>query len=240
MGAECPISETAAGGISSPSPNPGSMFTAAIAAAASTTAPRRDIASRAVPLPPPQPQLESAGPHPDAALVARAQQGQLGAYEALYRAHAGRVYALCLRLSGDRERARELTQDVFVRAWERLGGFAGASAFATWLHRLTVNLVLERERSEGRRARRVRFAGDAPDDTALEASAPPPAMSLEERIDFERAVAALPAGLRTVYVLHDIEGYKHGEIARLTGVAEGTTRAQLHQARRKLMAMLSR
>ena len=214
------------------------MFTAAIAAAAATTAPRRDIASRAVPLPPPQ--LESAGPHPDAALVARAQQGQLGAYEALYHAHAGRVYALCLRLSGDRERARELTQDVFVRAWERLGGFAGASAFATWLHRLTVNLVLERERAEGRRARRVRFAGDAADDTALEASAPPPAMSPEERIDFERAVAALPAGLRTVYVLHDIEGYRHGEIARLTGVAEGTTRAQLHQARRKLMEMLSR
>ncbi|HWJ22156.1 MAG TPA: RNA polymerase sigma factor [Gemmatimonadaceae bacterium] len=193
-----------------------------------------------MPLPPPQPQLESAGVHPDAALVARAQQGQLGAYEALYRAHAGRVYALCLRLSGDRERARELTQDVFVRAWERLGGFAGASAFATWLHRLTVNLVLERERSEGRRARRVRFAGDTSDDTALDASAPPPAMSLEERIDFERAVATLPAGLRTVYVLHDIEGYKHGEIARLTGVAEGTTRAQLHQARRKLMEMLSR
>ena len=215
------------------------MFTAAIAAAA-IPAPRRERASRAVPL-----QLESAEQHPDAAgLVARAQQGQVGAYEALYRAHAGRVYALCLRLSGDRERARELTQDVFVRAWERLGSFAGASAFATWLHRLTVNLVLERERAEGRRARRVRFLGDvrgdAPDDDALDGMAPVPAMSPEERIDFELAVAALPPGLRTVYVLHDVEGYRHAEIARLTGVAEGTSRAQLHQARRKLMEMLSR
>ena len=184
--------------------------------------------------------LERDAAHPDGALVDRAQRGQVGAYEALYQAHAGRVYALCLRLAGDRERARELTQDVFVRAWERLGSYAGASAFGTWLHRLAVNVVLERERAEGRRARRVRFEGDTTDDRVVDGSAPAPAMSHEERIDFERAVAALPAGLRTVYVLHDVEGYRHGEIARLTGVAEGTTRAQLHQARRKLMEMLSR
>lgn len=174
-------------------------------------------------------------------LVARAQRGELGAYEALYREHVGRVYALCLRLAGDRERARELTQDVFVRAWERLDSFAGASAFATWLHRLAVNVVLEQARSEGRRASRVRFAGDAPNEPAPDdAGAPASGMTPEERIDFESAVASLPAGLRAVYVLHDVEGYRHAEIARLTGNAEGTTRAQLHQARRRLMEMLSR
>jgi RNA polymerase sigma-70 factor (ECF subfamily) len=211
------------------------MFTAA---RITHRAPPRETAARrgAVPL-----KLErGAAAHADGALVARARRGELGAYEALYRAHAGRVYALCLRLSGDGERARELTQDVFVRAWERLGSYAGASAFGTWLHRLAVNVVLERERAEGRRARRVRFEGDARDDVAADGSAPAPGMSHEERIDFERAVAALPPGLRTVYVLHDVEGYTHGEIARLAGVAEGTTRAQLHQARRKLMEMLSR
>ncbi|HET7459290.1 MAG TPA: RNA polymerase sigma factor [Gemmatimonadaceae bacterium] len=178
--------------------------------------------------------------HPDGDLVARAQQGELGAYESLYREHVGRVYALCLRLSGDRERARELTQDVFVRAWERLDSFAGASAFATWLHRIAVNVFLEGARSETRRAARVRFAGDAHEPAAADAGIPAAGMSPEERIDYERAVASLPAGLRTVYVLHDVEGYRHGEIARLTGTAEGTTRAQLHQARRKLMEMLSR
>ena len=210
------------------------MFTAA---RITHRAPPRETASRgAVSL-----KLErGAAAHADGALVARARRGELGAYAALYRAHVGRVYALCLRLAGDGERARELTQDVFVRAWERLGSYAGASAFGTWLHRLAVNVVLERERAEGRRARRVRFEGDARDDLAVDGSEPAPAMSHEERIDFERAVAALPPGLRTVYVLHDVEGYTHGEIARFAGVAEGTTRAQLHQARRKLMEMLSR
>ena len=185
--------------------------------------------------------------------VRRAQAGDVAAYEALYRAHVGRVHALCLRMTGDRARAAELTQDVFVRAWERLGQVRGGAVLATWLHRLTVNLVLEQARAEARRSRRVRFDGDVKrggeegsDREAAErewAESGEPArreLSPEERIDFERAVAALPPGARTVFVLHDVEGYKHGEIARLTGTAEGTLRAQLHQARRKLMEMLSR
>ena len=179
--------------------------------------------------------------------VRRAQRGDVAAYESLYREQVGRVHALCLRITGDRGVAAELTQDVFVRAWERLAQFRGESVFATWLHRLTVNLVLEHARAESRRVRRVRFAGDvvghsaaAAADELTEARAVEPGFSPEQRIDFERAVAALPLGARTVFVLHDVEGYKHREIATLTGTAEGTLRAQLHKARRKMMEMLSR
>ena len=178
--------------------------------------------------------------------VRRAQRGDVGAYESLYREHAGRVHALCLRVTGDRALAAELTQDVFVRAWERLAQFRGESVFGSWLHRLTVNLVLEQARAESRRARRVRFAAELPADPETGASPDPAEHSVassgspDDRIDFERAVARLSPGARTVFVLHDVEGYKHGEIARLTGTAEGTLRAQLHTARRKMMEMLSR
>ena len=175
--------------------------------------------------------------------VRRAQRGDVAAYESLYREQVGRVHALCLRVTGDPALAAELTQDVFVRAWERLAQFRGESVFATWLHRLTVNLVLEHARAESRRARRVRFAAELPGgspDPGDACAAAPTGLSPEERIDFEHAVAALPPGARTVFVLHDVEGYKHGEIARLTGTAEGTLRAQLHTARRKMMEMLSR
>lgn len=170
----------------------------------------------------------------------------MAAYESLYREHVGRVHALCLRVTGDRVLAADLTQDVFVRAWERLAQFRGESVLGTWLHRLTVSIVLEHARAEARRVRRVRYDGDALADSTAnggersDASSAEPAMSHEERIDFERAVASLPPGARTVFVLHDVEGYKHREIARLTGTAEGTLRAQLHKARRKLMEMLSR
>ena len=180
--------------------------------------------------------------------VRRAQRGEVGAYESLYREHVGRVHALCLRVTGDGALAGELTQDVFVRAWERLAQFRGESVFGTWLHRITVNLVLEHARAESRRARRVRFAGELPPDPETGASRDPgedcaasaSPFSPEDRIDFERAVARLSPGARTVFVLHDVEGFKHGEIARLTGTAEGTLRAQLHTARRKMMEMLSR
>ena len=178
--------------------------------------------------------------------VRRAQRGDVAAYESLYREHVGRVHALCLRVTGDAALAAELTQDVFVRAWERLAQFRGESVFGTWLHKLTVNLVLEHARAESRRARRVRFASELPADPDTGAAPDPaadsaaPASSPEDRIDFERAVAQLSPRVRTVFVLHDVEGYKHGEIARLTGTAEGTLRAQLHTARRRMMEMLSR
>lgn len=167
--------------------------------------------------------------------VRRAQQGDTAAFEELYRAHVGRVYALCLRISGDRGRAEELTQDVFVRAWEKLGTFQGKSAFGTWLHRLAVNLVLGERRSEAVRVHRI-FGTDQPEQFERPGRAPDPAAGM----DLERAIAALPPGARAVFVLHDVEGYRHDEIAEMNGSAVGTSKAQLHRARRLLREALER
>ena len=169
-------------------------------------------------------------------LVQRAQDGDLEAFRELYRENAGRVYAVCLRMAADAGRAEELTQEVFVRAWEKLGHFRGESAVASWLHRVAVNVVLESWRSEQRREARVQPAGDLSQFAGI----PSPGLAPEERIDLERAIASLPPGARTVYVLHDVEGYRHREIAKLTGSAVGTSKAQLHRARRLLMEALER
>jgi RNA polymerase sigma-70 factor (ECF subfamily) len=170
-------------------------------------------------------------------LVERAQAGELDAFEVLYRAHAGRVYGLCLRMTADHQQARELTQDVFVRAWEGLTAFRGESAFGSWLHRIAVNVVLMGARADKRRHARVALADDLDDASA---DGPMPAIDIEQSIDLERAIAALPPGARRVFVLHDIHGFRHEEIARMTGNAEGTLRAQLHRARRLLLEALSR
>ena len=170
-------------------------------------------------------------------LVERAQAGELDAFEVLYRAHAGRVYGLCLRMTADHQQARELTQDVFVRAWEGLTAFRGESAFGSWLHRIAVNVVLMGARADKRRQARVALADDLDDASA---DGPMPPLDIEQSIDLERAIAALPPGARRVFVLHDIHGFRHEEIARMTGNAEGTLRAQLHRARRLLMEALSR
>jgi RNA polymerase sigma-70 factor (ECF subfamily) len=168
-------------------------------------------------------------------LVRQAQQGDHGAFEQLYRLHAGRVYALCLRLAGDAVEARRLTQDAFVRAWEQLAGFRGESEFSSWLHRLTVNVVLADRRAAGRRSSRVVTASDTP---AFEGAGSAPWTA--ERLDIERAIGALPPGARAVFVLYEIEGYGHEEIAEMTGIATGTSKAQLHRARRLLREALER
>jgi RNA polymerase sigma-70 factor (ECF subfamily) len=169
-------------------------------------------------------------------LVREAQAGDQRAFREIYRQHAGRVYALCLRLTGDAAAAEERTQDVFVRVWHKLHSFRGESAFASWLHRLTVNVVLLERRATGRRERRVAPAADP--EMLERAGAGEPVVGLN--IDLERAIAALPKGAREVFVLHDIEGFPHAEIARLTGIAEGTSKAQLFRARRLLREMLDR
>ncbi len=168
-------------------------------------------------------------------LIRQAQSGDQTAFETLYRVHVGRIYALSLRLVSDPVRAEELTQSAFVKAWQKLGSFRGESTFVVWLHRLTVNLMLEERRSEGRRSARVLVTDD---DDLLQGKAP--ARSPETRIDLERAIASLPSGARTVFVLHDIEGYRHEEIAEMTGLATGTSKAQLHRARRLLRKALDR
>lgn len=167
-------------------------------------------------------------------LVRRAQQGDVGAFEALYRLHAPATYALCRRMHGDEHEARELLQDVFVRAWERLPSFRGESALATWLHRLAVNVVLERLRGE--RRQRSRHT-EASSDDAFGASRQ---SDVETRLDLESAIATLAPGARQVFVLHDVYGYAHDEIAALIGIAPATARVQLWRARRALMRILER
>jgi RNA polymerase sigma-70 factor, ECF subfamily len=167
-------------------------------------------------------------------LVRRAQAGDVGAFEGLYRAHAGPILALCRRMVRDETDARELVQDVFVRAWERLTSFKSQSVFGTWLHRLAVNVVLERLRAAKRDA--ARHVAD--DDEAVFGSHST-AVDMDTRMDLETALASLPQGARTVFVLHDMEGYSHDEIAQMTGIAAGTARAQLWRARRALMKRMA-
>jgi RNA polymerase sigma-70 factor, ECF subfamily len=171
------------------------------------------------------------------ALVARAQAGDLEAFEALYRAHVGRVYAVCYRMAGDATLAEELAQDVFVRAWQRLGSFRGESAFSSWLHPLTVNVALSERRSRRRRTSRFMSTDDP---STYERHESRPMAGREEGFDLDRALATLPPGARSVFVLHDVEGYKHEEIAQMTGVATGTSKAQLHRARKLLREALER
>ena len=165
--------------------------------------------------------------------VRRAQAGDVDAFGIVYRVHAPAIHALCRRMLGNEQDAREMVQDVFVRAWERLASLRGESALRTWLHRLGVNLILERLRATRRDA--LRFADDPGD-------VPAGGSSLDRRLDAQMDVAAaldrLPNGSRMVLVLHDIEGYSHEEIAAMTGIAPGTSRAQLWRARRHLSRML--
>ncbi|MGH8028384.1 MAG: RNA polymerase sigma factor [Arenimonas sp.] len=166
----------------------------------------------------------------EALLVSRAVDGDARAFEQLYRRHRDRVYGLCVRLcQGDRAKAEQATQDAFVRAWEKLGSFRGEAQFGTWLHRITVNVVLGEHRLL-QRWTTFEDAEAAGPREELATAAEDPSLSR----DLERALARLPKGARTVLWLHDVEGYLHEEIAKLTGIAVGTSKAQLHRAR-KLM-----
>lgn len=175
-------------------------------------------------------------PRPVRELVRRAAEGDREAFDALYRMHVDRVYALCLRLAADRSRAEELTQDVFVRCWHRLTTFRGRSRFSTWLHRLAVNVALDGLRKDHRRNARTRPL-ELADGSSGRSTRP---QTTEALMDLERAVAALPPRARTVVVLHDIEGFRYEEIAEMTGAALGTVKSQIHRGRRLLREMLSR
>ena len=172
----------------------------------------------------------------DSTDVALAAGGDRQAFERLYRMHSNRVYSLCTRMCGSRTKGEELTQDVFVRTWEKLPQFRGESAFSTWLHRLAVNVVLNARKTEGRAADRT-DESDVSDDRWEEAARAP--MHIE-RMDLAEAIAKLPAGARKIFVLHDVEGYKHEEIATMMGITSGGSKAQLHRARLLLREALER
>jgi RNA polymerase sigma-70 factor (ECF subfamily) len=167
--------------------------------------------------------------------VERARRHDLQAFETLYSQHVDRIHALCLRSCGDATRAEDLVQEVFVRAWERIGTFAGRAQFSTWLYRLAVNRITDVLRSEIRRSQLER-AEDAARDALLARRTIEP----EARMDLENAIRALPAGARLVFVLHDVEGHGHEAIAEMTDIAVGTSKSQLYRARRLLREMLSR
>jgi RNA polymerase sigma-70 factor (ECF subfamily) len=169
----------------------------------------------------------------EAADCALAASGDALAFQRLYEAHVARIHSLARRMIGD-DLADEVTQDVFVRAWEKLGTFRGASAFGTWLYRLAINLILGRRAVVGRDRERLKD-GDGIFDRMEGKTVPP-----ELTIDFESAIGQLPDGARRVFVLHDVEGFKHREIASMLGVTEGTTKAQLHRARMALRQHLER
>jgi len=183
----------------------------------------------------------SGDPGPERDLVERAREGDVEAFEALYRQHSGRVYALCLRMSGDPTLAGDLAQEAFLHVWERLRSFRGDSQFSTWLHRVTVNVVLGEQRSRQRREARVVDDGELAMERAERpgtslAEAPAPGRAA----DIEQAIASLPKEARRVLVLHDVEGYRHPEIAEMTGRSVGTCKSQLHRARRLLREALGR
>lgn len=191
-------------------------------------------ASRPLPTPSESDSRGSGAVAPVDADVALAAQGDIDAFERLYRANVGRVRAVCLRMCGRADEADEMTQEAFVRAWERLSTFRGGAAFSTWLHRLAVNVVLSSWRARSRRPETLVPAEDL-DEPAPPSDGP---TRTGDRLDLERAIRALPRGARTVFLLHDVEGWKHREIAERIGTTVGTSKAQLHRARRLLQETL--
>ena len=177
-------------------------------------------------------------PARDTSVNARAKAGDIETFEEIYREHAPRVYALCLRLTANPVEARDLTQDTFVRAWEALPNFRGDANITTWLHRIAVNAMLMQRRSTRRRLSRVTLVEDERDDDDVAPQGSVAPADVGSAIDLERAIAALPPGVRRAFVMHDVEGYSHEEIARMTGLAAGTLRAQLHRARQLLIQRL--
>ncbi len=162
---------------------------------------------------------------------------QMSGFEDLYRQHYRRVYSICLRMTGNVAEAEDLTQEVFIQLHRKLGSFRGEAAFTTWLHRLTVNQVLMHFRKRSVRSELTTEDGEMPESVDPE-TINPEQMPIVDRIGLETAIAQLPPGYRTVFVLHDVEGFEHEEIAKILGCSAGTSKSQLHKARLKLRRLL--
>ena len=165
--------------------------------------------------------------------VTLARRGDERAFERLYRSNVGRIRGLARRMAGF-DAADELTQDVFIRAWEKLDGFRGDSQFGTWLYRLAINVIVERRRSV---ARRSLLESHDDEEAVLNLKGVPPPDAVAS-MDLRAALERLPEGARQVFLLHDVEGYKHHEIGKLLGIATGTSKGQLHRARMMLRGCL--
>ena len=173
----------------------------------------------------------------DLELAARCRAGDADAFEELYRQHARRLFSLVVRTVGSADEAEDLLQEVFLQAHRKLAGFRGESTLGTWLYRLTMNHCLDHLR--GRQAKMSRATDSLDDEEAAEPMAPAPAVPAAiNRMDLEKAIASLPPGSRAAFLLHDVEGFEHREIAGILGVSEGTSKSQVHKARLKLRALL--
>jgi RNA polymerase sigma-70 factor (ECF subfamily) len=176
-------------------------------------------------------------PATDFSLAQAAAAGEMAAFEELYARHNRRVYSLCLRMTANTAEAEDLAQEVFIQLYRKIGSFRGESAFTTWLHRLTVNQVLMHFRKRGVRLEQTTEDGETPVQV-VRGTEDPQRMPVVDRIALDKAVGSLPPGYRTVFVLHDVEGHEHEEIARLLGCSVGTSKSQLHKARMKLRSLL--
>jgi RNA polymerase sigma-70 factor, ECF subfamily len=171
------------------------------------------------------------------ALVERCRQGDLGAFEELYQAHAGKLFSVACRILGNPSDAEDLLQEIFLSAHRKLDGFRGDSALGTWLYRLATNHCLDYLRSRGARMNQVT---DGLDDDPVPVAAAGRGLAEQTvtKMDLERALARLPDGCRAAFVLHDVEGLEHREVAEALGIAEGTSKSQVHKARQRLRALL--
>lgn len=174
---------------------------------------------------------------PDLALCQKAGAGSLAAFEMIYQRYHRRTFSLCLRMTNSQTEAEDLTQEVFIQLFRKIGSFRGDSAFSTWLHRLTVNQVLMHFRRRSVKNEKTSDDGEVPEQT-VHGTANPNKMPVIDRIALKNAIAELPNGYRNVFVLHDVEGYEHEEVARMMGISVGTSKSQLHKARLKLRGLL--
>ena len=172
-------------------------------------------------------------------LAQAAARGDMEAFEGLYERYYRRVYSLCLRMVANVTEAEDLTQEVFIQLIRKLGSFRGESAFTTWLHRLTVNHVLMHFRKRGVRLEKTTDEGDVPEQAEV-GSDRPQTMPVIDRIALDKAIAQLPPGYRSVFLLHDVEGYEHEEVADMLGCSVGTSKSQLHKARMRLRQLLTK
>lgn len=176
-------------------------------------------------------------PLSDYALAIAAAQGDMQAFEQLYERHNRRVYSLCFRMTQNTAEAEDLTQEVFIQLFRKIGSFRGESAFTTWLHRLTVNQVLMHFRKRSVKLERTTEEGETPVQI-VRGTENPNSMPVIDRLALDNALSQLPPGYRTVFMLHDVEGHDHEEIGKILGIAVGTSKSQLHKARMKLRGLL--
>ena len=177
----------------------------------------------------------------EAKAIEAAKNGSAEAFETLYHAHKRRIYSLCLRMTGNPADAEDLTQEAFLQVFRKIGTFRGEAAFSTWMHRLAVNLVLMRLRKKGILASSLEEPADSDSEDSRRrdiGTADPALTGVVDRVVLERAIQALPAGYRTVFYLHDVEGFEHQEIASMLGCSVGNSKSQLHKARMKLRGLL--